>query len=155
MGALTDNTAIDGVAIYPLDQIHDERGAVIHMLRADQPHFDRFGEVYFSLVNPGVIKGWKKHTVMGQNFAVPVGEIRLVIYDDREGSPTLGAIKEIRVGVEHYGLICIPPLLWYGFQCTTPTPALIANCTTHPHTRDEAVSLPLGDTLIPFDWGAG
>ena len=48
---------IDGVVITPLKQIRDERGAVLHMLRTDAPHFAGFGEVYFSVVNPGVIKG--------------------------------------------------------------------------------------------------
>ena len=30
----------------------------MHMLRADAPHLQGFGEIYFSTVNPGAIKGW-------------------------------------------------------------------------------------------------
>jgi dTDP-4-dehydrorhamnose 3,5-epimerase len=43
---------IDGVEIFPLRQIVDERGKVMHMLRADDEHFQGFGEIYFSTVNP-------------------------------------------------------------------------------------------------------
>ena len=48
---------IKGVLIKPLSQIADERGKVMHMLRADEPYFEQFGEIYFSVVYPGVVKG--------------------------------------------------------------------------------------------------
>ena len=41
---------IEGVTVRPLRQICDERGKVMHMLRSDDPHFERFGEIYFSVV---------------------------------------------------------------------------------------------------------
>jgi dTDP-4-dehydrorhamnose 3,5-epimerase-like enzyme len=40
------------------------RGSVMHMLRADAEHFQGFGEIYFSTVNPGAIKGWHIHREM-------------------------------------------------------------------------------------------
>ena len=40
---------IDGVQIHPLRQIPDERGKIMHMLRSDAPHFQGFGEIYFSM----------------------------------------------------------------------------------------------------------
>ena len=41
---------IDGLEVIPLERIADERGAVLHMLRNDSPRFERFGELYFSMV---------------------------------------------------------------------------------------------------------
>ena len=41
---------IDGVLVKQLSQIADERGKIMHMLRADEPHFEKFGEIYFSVV---------------------------------------------------------------------------------------------------------
>ena len=52
---------IDGVKVTPLRQIVDERGKIMHMLRADAEHFDKFGEIYFSCVRPEVIKAWHIH----------------------------------------------------------------------------------------------
>ena len=62
---------IDGVLVTPLARIADERGTILHMLRADDPHFIGFGEIYFSTVHPGAIKGWHIHREMTLNYAVP------------------------------------------------------------------------------------
>ncbi len=83
---------IAGVVVKPLRQLLDERGKVMHMLRADSAEFERFGEVYFSVVNPGAVKAWHLHKEMALNYAVPVGNIKMVLFDDREGSPTRGAL---------------------------------------------------------------
>jgi len=42
----------------------------MHMLRADDPGFTSFGEIYFSRVYPGVVKGWHIHDRMTLNYAV-------------------------------------------------------------------------------------
>ncbi len=59
---------IDGVQIVPLRRIPDERGTIFHMLRADAPHFEKFGEIYFATAYPGVIKGWHLHKSMTLNY---------------------------------------------------------------------------------------
>ena len=123
---------IEGISIRPLKIIKDERGAVMHMLRNDSPEFTQFGEVYFSLVYPGVIKGWKRHALMTQCFAVPQGLIKLVVIDDRDSFEMLN-IYEIIIGLPNeYKLVKIPPMLWYGFQCISENSALLANCSDIP-----------------------
>jgi len=143
---------IDGVIIQKLNQIVDERGKVMHMLRADSPLFNKFGEVYFSFVNSGVVKAWKKHFKMTQHFAVPVGKIRLVLYDDRQNSASFGKIDIIEIGDDNYCLVKIPPFVWYGFKGISKIPALIANCTDLPHDPDEVKTLDTFDEKIPYDW---
>ena len=66
---------IDGVHVQPLRQILDERGKVMHMLRITDAHFQQFGEIYFSTVNPGAIKAWHQHKEMTLNYSVPHGNI--------------------------------------------------------------------------------
>ena len=61
---------IEGVKIIPLRQIADERGKIMHMLKATDPHFIRFGEIYFSCAWPGTIKAWHIHQSMTINNAV-------------------------------------------------------------------------------------
>lgn len=145
---------ISGVVITDLKQIRDERGAVLHMLRADAPHFHGFGEVYFSVVNPGVIKGWRRHTRMTMSLAVPKGRVKLVLADRREGSDTFGEIQEIVLGEgeAEYRLVTVPPLVWNGFQCVSDTPAIIVNCASIPHAPEEAERLPLGAGEISYVW---
>ncbi|MBF0489596.1 MAG: dTDP-4-dehydrorhamnose 3,5-epimerase family protein [Candidatus Omnitrophica bacterium] len=143
---------IEGVQIKPLKIFRDERGQVMHMMRCDDGVFERFGQIYFSVTNPGVIKAWKKHLRMTQHFAVPRGDIKLVIYDDRAGSSTQGKVQEINVGEKNYQLICIPPQLWYGFCAQGDQPAMIANCSDIPHDPQEVEQVFLGDGRIPYSW---
>ncbi|MFZ5447614.1 MAG: dTDP-4-dehydrorhamnose 3,5-epimerase family protein [Thermodesulfobacteriota bacterium] len=144
---------IDGVIITPLRQILDERGKVMHMLRRDAPHFQEFGEIYFSGVYPGAIKAWHFHKLMTLNYAVVWGHIKLVLYDDRQGSHTAGEIQEIFLGPDNYCLVTIPPLIWNGFKGIGPEMAIVANCATLPHDPREIVRLDPADPSIPYDWG--
>jgi dTDP-4-dehydrorhamnose 3,5-epimerase len=143
---------IDGVIIEPLKQIVDERGKVMHMLRVDSPLFKKFGEIYFSVVNPGMVKAWKKHLRMTQYFAVPVGKIKLVLFDNRSNSHTFGKMDVLEIGEENYCLVKILPLIWYGFQGISSIPALIANCTDMPYNPNEADHLDPLDKTIPYNW---
>jgi dTDP-4-dehydrorhamnose 3,5-epimerase len=143
---------IHDVQVTPLRRIPDERGAVFHMLREDSPVFERFGEIYFSTVYPDVVKGWHLHTRMTLNYAVPVGMIKLVCFDDRAESPTRGAVQELHVGELNYALVTIPPRVWNGFKGEGTTPALVANCATIPHDPAEIERLDPFDNEIPYDW---
>ena len=145
-------TEIDGLRVTPLRRIPDERGAVFHMLREDSDGFERFGEIYFSTVYPGVVKGWHLHTEMTLNYAVPVGMIKLVCYDDRDGSATRGNLVELHVGELNYCLVTIPALVWNGFKGEGATTALVANCSTVPHRPGEIERLDPFDNDIPYDW---
>ena len=143
---------IDGIRVTPLKQILDERGKIMHMLRSSDPHFQQFGEIYFSWVYPGVIKGWHIHKVMTLNYAVPIGNIKLVLYDEREGSPTRGQLSELFIGPDNYCLVTIPPMVWNGVKGCGTAPAMIANCATIPHDPDEISRLDPFDKKIPYDW---
>lgn len=143
---------IHGVLVHPLRQIPDERGRIMHMLRCDDPHFDRFGEIYYSVVYPEVIKGWHLHKEMTLNYAVISGMIKLVLYDDREGSPTRGKVAELFVGESNYVLVKIPPGIWNGFKGIGVKPAIVANCATHPHDPQEIERMDPFDESIPYDW---
>jgi dTDP-4-dehydrorhamnose 3,5-epimerase len=128
---------IEGVSVRPLRRIEDPRGAVLHMLRADDPWFEHFGEIYFSAVHAGEVRAWRRHTRLTSNLAVPTGSIRLALVDGRPGSPTAGQRLEIDTGDGAYALVTIPPGVWTGWQGLGPATALVANCATEPHDPDE------------------
>ena len=143
---------IDSVLIHPLKKISDERGKIMHMLRADDPHFIGFGEIYFSVVYPGVVKGWHLHQKMTLNYAVVTGMIKLVLYDERPKSPTRGELMEIFIGDDNYQLVKIPPLVWNGFKGIGTIPAIVANCASLPHDKNEISRLDPFDNHIPYNW---
>lgn len=143
---------IEGVFIEPLKQVIDNRGKVLHMLRSDSKLFKKFGEIYFSLVNTGAVKAWKNHKLSTQIFAVPIGEILLVLYDNRETSKTKGEIQIINIGESNYKLVSIPPLVWYGFKGISKNAALIANCTDMPYDPLESERTDINNENIPYVW---
>jgi len=142
---------IDGVLVHPLTQIPDERGKIMHMLRADDPHFEKFGEIYFSTVYPGVVKGWHLHKLMTLNYTVVSGTVKLVLYDDRPNSPTRSELMELFVGQANYVLVKIPPGVWNGFKGIGLDPAIVANCATIPHDPNEIERMDPFKNSIPYD----
>lgn len=143
---------IHGVVIKKLNRIPDERGCVFHMLRKDDPEFEQFGEIYFSMIYPGVVKAWHLHTKMTLNYAVPVGMVKLVLYDDRENSPTKGELLELYIGEQNYCLVKIPPRIWNGFMGVGTIPAVVANCASIPHDPAEIVRMDPHNNPWPYDW---
>ena len=143
---------IEGVVVSPLRQIFDERGKVMHMLREDSPGFTRFGEIYFSCIHPGAVKAWHLHKRMTLNYAVIAGQIKLVLFDDRENSATRGEVQELFLSPENYCLVRVPPLVWNGFKGIGDSSATVANCATLAHDPAELERRPPFDSGIPYDW---
>lgn len=143
---------IAGVEIYPLKRIQDERGFVMHMLKATDQHFTRFGEIYFSVVYPGIIKGWHLHSRMTINYAVVDGNIKLALYDQRPDSPTRGEVQEIVFGQINYQFVRVPPGVVNGFTAVGGERAIVANCADIPHDPTEITRIDPFTPDIPYNW---
>ena len=146
---------IEGVKLTDLKITGDERGEIRHFMRCDKPPFERFGEVYFSLIYPDVVKAWHLHKVMTLNYVCVVGVVEIALRDGRPESNTLGIITNFTLA-DHggiYKLLTIPPGVWNGFRSPIgwADPVIIANCSTHPHDPDEIERCD-ADTF-DFDWG--
>ena len=146
--------SIDGVVIVPKRTIPDERGAIFHMLKSTDPEFQSFGEIYFSGGYPGIVKAWHIHKEMTLNNFCVVGMIKLVLFDDREESPTRGAKTEIFMGETNRLLVQIPPRITNGYKAFGDKMAILANCATMPHDPNELIYIDPFDNDIPYDWDA-
>jgi dTDP-4-dehydrorhamnose 3,5-epimerase len=146
---------ISGVEVKQLKRIPDERGMLMEILRSDEPLFEKFGQVYVSTVYPGVVKGWHLHKTQTDNIVILKGMAKLVIYDEREGSPTRGEVQELFVGEQNPVLVKIPPHLWHGMKGVGPEPAYMLNCPTEAYNyeRPDEYRRPPDDPKIPYDWG--
>lgn len=142
---------IDGVKVIPLRRIPDERGTVMHMLRSDDPHFQGFGEIYFSTVYRDAIKGWHRHAEMALHYACIVGRVKCVVHDDRPDSPTRGHTMEVFLGPDSYNLLVVPPRTWNGFKGLVDL-SMVANACTHPHDPARSERLDPYSNPIPYRW---
>ncbi len=145
---------IHDVQVKKLKPIPDERGMVMEILRSDDELFEKFGQVYLSVVYPGVVKGWHYHKIQTDNFAIVKGMAKVVLYDDRDGSPSRGALAEFFIGDQNPVLLKIPPLVLHGVKGAGTEPAYMINCPTEPYHPDhpDEFRRPPDDPSIPYDW---
>ncbi len=147
-------TLIKGVRTKPLKVIPDERGRLFEILRRDEPLFQKFGQVYCTTVNCGVVKGWHYHKKQVDNFVCVSGMIKLVAYDGRKTSPTCGLVNEFFIGVHNPMLVQIPAGVLHGFKGLSSHEAIVINTPTEPyrHQRPDEYRMDPHQNDIPYDW---
>ncbi len=139
---------IEGVIVTHLDVIDTPGGNVMHGMKETSAGYVGFGEAYFSQVDKGAIKAWKRHKKMTLNLIVPVGEIRFVLFDDREVSNT--QFQEVIISKDNYCRLTVPPMIWMGFQGLSGAGSMllnIANIEHNPHEVDKR-----NIEQIEFNW---
>lgn len=143
---------IDGVVVKKLNIISTGKGDVKHALKSCDEEFCGFGEVYFSEIFNGDIKGWKRHNRMTLNIVVVKGEIRFVIYDDREDSKTKGQFMEIILSErENYGRLTVAPGLWMAFEGRGRHTSMLMDIIDSPHDPDESDRKALDEIEYDFN----
>ena len=143
---------IHDITISPLKIITDNRGKVMHMLRSDSKVFKKFGEIYFSTIFENKIKAWHLHKDSHLNYACISGSVKLVLFDNREGSSSKNMYQEIILSQQNYNLVTIPPNIWNGFKGLNFKESIIANCLTLPHNEKEMVRKDPDDKTFNYKW---
>jgi dTDP-4-dehydrorhamnose 3,5-epimerase len=143
---------IQGVFLTPLKIIGDDRGAVMHMLKHTDPVFKGFGEVYFSTIRVGQRKEWRRNRVATAQIAVPIGNVRLVLSDQRSDSATCNSVWDIDLGAENYQLLTIPPMIWYALQNIGAADALVTNCSSAVHDPNAVERRDFAHPPLPYVW---
>jgi dTDP-4-dehydrorhamnose 3,5-epimerase len=145
---------IDGVRVKTLKVIPDERGRLMEMLRRDDEIFLEFGQTYLTTMYPGVTKAWHYHKLQHDFFVCVRGMIKLVLYDEREGSPTKGLVNEFFLGDSNQQLVQIPPHVWHGFKNIGEIESLIVNIVTQPYDyqKPDEYRLDPHQNHIPYSW---
>ena len=139
---------IDNFLITPLGIINTPGGNVMHGMKESDSGFSGFSEAYFSEIDFGAIKAWKRHKEMTLNLVVPIGEIRFVLFDDREVSNT--QFQEVIISKNNYCRLTVPPMIWMGFQGLSDDGSMllnIANLEHNPHEVDKK-----NIEQIEFNW---
>ena len=143
---------IDGVIHTPLSVFPGEKGSVLRAIRKDDDGYNGFGEAYFSTVDQGKIKAWKKHTIMYCNLVVIEGEGKFNLFDDRQTSQTQNQNMSLLLSRNNYARLTIPPHIWFGFKGLGHN-NVILNMASLIFDPEEVINLPLKNPIIPIiDW---
>ncbi len=145
---------IDGVVTKRLKLVPDDRGFLMEMLRKDWPEFESFAQAYITACYPGVIKAWHYHRKQCDHFVCVSGMAKVVLYDNREDSPTRGLVNEFHLGMLNPILLKIPPLVYHGFTSEGGQPALIVNFPTelYNYAEPDEYRRHHNDPEIPYSW---
>lgn len=142
---------IEGVTLHPLKRIEVSNGNIYHAMKVTDEGYEGFGEVYFSQIEEGKVKGWKRHNRLTLNLVVPVGAIKFVIYDDREDSSTLGHFFEITLSPDfNYQRLTIAPRLWMAFVGVGKGLSMLMDLISEVHDPEESDRKDL--TFIHYDF---
>ena len=133
---------MDGVTLTPLKKITHPKGDIFHAMKASDDGFFGFGEAYFSTVNQGEVKGWKKHTEMTLNLVVVIGEIEFVVYDDN-------SFYSVKLSKNNYQRLTVEPGLWLAFRGVSVENMLL-NLASIEHNPDESVNIDLN--AFDYNW---
>ena len=145
---------IDGIVVTPLKLVANERGRLMEVQRRDDPHFPGFGQVYVTQSFPGVVKAWYRHRTQTDQLAAITGLVKLVLYDDRDDSPTRGEVNEIIMGELAPRLVRIPPGVWHGFKAIGEMSAFLIHINSEPFDAGapDEERLDISHPSIPFTW---
>lgn len=140
------------IQVKPL-QIHlDDRGYLYEILRTDDSFFNGFGQYYVSAINPGVVKGFHKHSVQTDYVACVYGQIKLVLIDDSV-SPV--QIQEYYLSPLVPKLVVIPPNIYHGWKCLSTEPAIVINAASHVHNKQnpDEIRIDPHENTWGYNWG--
>lgn len=141
---------IQGVSLTPLSIINTAGGDVMHAMKSGDDGYAGFGEAYFSCVEPGAIKAWKRHRVMTLNLIVPVGRIEFALFDDRVESETCGQVNTYLLSPSNYQRLSVPPGIWMGFKGLHENLSMLLNLASIRHQADESDRKSLEE--IQYNW---
>jgi len=147
---------ISGVNVKDCKWIVDDRGQLTELLRVDDEMFRGFGQVYITTCDVStykpIIKAWHYHEKQYDNFTVIRGKLKLVLYDDRDKSPTQNDFSEFILDTNQPRVIQIPPLVWHGFMALGNEPAWILNTPSQPYNSKNPDEIRKELNEIEYDW---
>ena len=95
----------------------DDRGYLIEIIRATDPYFTKFGQVYLvGNFAKGTIRAFHKHKVLWDWFFISHGSAKFVLVDDREDSPSYKEMNTFVVCSRNPSLIVVPPGVYHGWM---------------------------------------
>jgi len=145
---------IDGVEIKDLRTFPDDRGFFREVIRVSDDFFvEGFAQLSHSFMHAGVAKAWHVHKTQVDWWYVPVGALKVALYDTRSDSPTAGQRQEFRLGDCYDAqVIKIPPGVAHGCRALAPTHLLYVTSRTYDPAEEGRI--PHDDASIGYDWTA-
>jgi dTDP-4-dehydrorhamnose 3,5-epimerase len=145
---------IHGVLTEKLRLIPDERGRLMEIMRTDAEHYLPIAQIYMTTNYPGVVKAWHYHKKQTDQMTCVKGMVKVVLYDNRDGSPTKGEVNEFFVGEHNPMLTRIPAGVYHGWKCISEGESVVVNCPDqlYDYKNPDEHRAAFDDPNIPYNW---
>lgn len=143
----------EGVRFRDIVTLADERGTLFELFDPRwEWHDEPIVSTYMFTVRPGVAKGWAVHREEEHRYAMIQGELLVVLFDERDDSPTRGVVSEIVLSEHRRRLMVIPRNVWHAVRNIGSGDAMVINFATSPfdHANPDKYRLPLNNDRIPY-----
>jgi len=144
---------IDGVHFREVRHVISSTGHLTELYRADWGlDAADVGQVFQVALRAGAVSAWHAHGTTRDRLFVTRGSARIVLYDNRPGSPTCGRVQELRVGTLRPGLVVVPPRVWHGVQALGAGTAHVINIVdrAYEYGNPDHWRVPDDSPHIPF-----
>lgn len=142
-----------GVAFHDVITHVDERGSVCELFDPRWGwHKDPLVFAYSFTIRPGMIKGWGLHKKHEDRYFILYGEMEVVLYDERDDSPTCGLVSKIVLSEYRRRLMNIPAGVWHADRNLGSKDVVVVNFPTiqYDHSDPDKYRLPLDNDTIPY-----
>jgi dTDP-4-dehydrorhamnose 3,5-epimerase len=143
----------DGVVFHEVVTHVDERGSVVELF---DPRWGWHPEplvfAYTFTIRPGFTKGWGMHKEHEDRYFVLYGEMEVVMYDERGGSPTEGLVAKVVLSEHRRRLMNVPAGIWHADRNLGEKDIVVVNFPTiqYDHSNPDKYRLPLDTDRIPY-----
>ena len=121
---------IHDVEVRKLRKKMDSRGWLTEVFREDDLPESFFPAMcYVSLTLPGIQRGPHEHREQTDYFVFTgPGKFLIMLWDNRETSPTYGVMQTIQAGDDSPAMVLVPPGVIHGYKNVSEEPGLVVNC---------------------------
>jgi dTDP-4-dehydrorhamnose 3,5-epimerase len=101
---------------------------------------------------PRGLAAWNLHMKQTDHIYATIGNLRVVLYDDRVDSPTFGKLNIFILSPLRPALLVIPPRIWHGVQNVTDGESGFLNFFDYKYSHEDpdVWRLPPHSELIPY-----
>ncbi len=130
----------------------DDRGYLVEILRATDPYYTKFGQVYLvGNIARGTIRAWHKHEALWDWFFISHGTAKFALYDDRPKSPTYRETNTFVAGARQPAVLAVPPGVFHGWMSLEDDTQLISTASeVYDRERPDEVRVPYDS--FGYDW---
>jgi len=111
---------MEGIKVYELNRIIDERGSFTEILRSDWTELfgdEKIQQSNLSISYPGMIRAWHRHAKGQIDYYVVIkGTVKICVFDNDKNSKTFGNLTEIISSDQKLQVVRVPGHYWHGIK---------------------------------------